>query len=192
MNGPLEAEAGSWEAGAGRQEAGEIRMFNHWATGLRSELLPQVVVLQHQKLLPKRCHFERSFREGFDFWGQGKFFWRVLVGSWRSPASFLQGLAPPVVRWEVSYKGKSFQKKFEIWPNPKFRKMSQIGQGGPPRNPKNEKMSPKFGPWPLWGPAAGAEGLRITPDPLALAGLYVNIGLTCYTAIPVSLGGLGI
>ena len=30
-----------WEPGAGREEAGEIRMFNHWATGLRSGLLPQ-------------------------------------------------------------------------------------------------------------------------------------------------------
>ena len=28
-------------------------MFNHWATGLRSGLLPQVVVLQHQKLAQK-------------------------------------------------------------------------------------------------------------------------------------------
>ena len=107
LNGPLEAEAGSWEAG-------EIRMFNHWATGLRSGLLPQVVVLQHQKLFKKRCHFERSFREGFDFGGQGMDFWRVLVGSRRYPACFLQGLATPVVRWEVSYEGKSFQKKFEI------------------------------------------------------------------------------
>ena len=24
-------------------------MFNHWATGLQSELLPRIVVLQHQK-----------------------------------------------------------------------------------------------------------------------------------------------
>ena len=90
-------------------------MFNHWATGLRSGLLPQVVVLQHQKLTPKRDNFGRSFREGFDFWSQGMIFWRVLVGSRRSPASFLQGLATPVVRWEVSYEGKSFQKKFDFW-----------------------------------------------------------------------------
>ena len=103
-----------WGQGAGRQEAGEIRMFNHWATGLRSGLLPQVVVLQHQKLAKKRDSFGRSFRKGFDFWCQGKVFWRVLVGSRRSPACFLQGLAPPMVRWEVSYEGKSFQKKLEI------------------------------------------------------------------------------
>ena len=55
-----------------------------------------------------------SFREDFDFWCQGMIFWRVLVGSRRSPASFLQGLATPEVRWEVSYEGKSFQKKFEF------------------------------------------------------------------------------
>ena len=66
LNGPLEAEAGI-EPGAGRQEAGEIRMFNHWATGLRSGLLPQVVVLQHQKLVQKRDGLGRGFREGFDF-----------------------------------------------------------------------------------------------------------------------------
>ena len=88
-------------------------MFYHWATRLRSGLLPQVVVLQHQKLFKKRRHFERSFREGFDFWCQGKVFWRGLVGSRRSPACFLQGLAPSMVRWEVSYEGKSFQKKLE-------------------------------------------------------------------------------
>ena len=49
-----ELRSRSWEAGAGRQEAGEIRMFNHWAIGRRSGLLPQVVVLQHQKLAKKR------------------------------------------------------------------------------------------------------------------------------------------
>ena len=55
-------------------------MFNHWATGLRSGLLPQVVVLQHQKLAQKNS-FGRSFREDFDFWCHGKVFGRVLVGS---------------------------------------------------------------------------------------------------------------
>ena len=69
-------------------------MFNHWATGLRSGLLPQDCVVATQKLPPKRCHFGRSFREGFDFRRQGIIFWRVLVGSRKSPASFLQGLAP--------------------------------------------------------------------------------------------------
>ena len=112
----------------GRQEAGEICMFSHWATGLRSGLLPQVVVLQHQKLSKKRSHLGRSFREGFDFLCQGKVFWRVLVGSRRSPACFLQGLASPVVRWEVSYKVKSFSKKLEIWSGQKKNtKMFQIG-----------------------------------------------------------------
>ena len=90
-----------------------------------------------------------SFREDFDFWCQGMIFWRVLVGSRRSPASFLQGLATPMVRWEVSYEGKSFQKKFEFWSGPKFRKMSQMTWGGPPRTPKNIF---KFGPGPKFGP----------------------------------------
>ena len=89
-------------------------MFNHWAIGLRSGLLPQVVVLQHQKLSKKRSHLGRSFREAFDCWSQGMIFWRVSGGFRRSPASFLQGLATPVVRWEVSYEGQSFQKKFDF------------------------------------------------------------------------------
>ena len=69
-------------------------MFNHWATGLRSGLLPQDCEVATQKLHQKRCHFGRSFREGFDFWCQGMIFGRVLVGSRRSPTCFLQGLAP--------------------------------------------------------------------------------------------------
>ena len=107
----LEWTPGGGEPGAERHEAGEICMFNHWATGLRSGLLPQVVVLQHQKLAPKRNNFGRSFREDFDFWSQGNVFWMVLVGSRRSPASFLQGLATLVVRWEVSYKEDLSPKK---------------------------------------------------------------------------------
>ena len=85
-------------------------MFNHWAIGLRPRMLPQVVVLQHQKLSKKRSHLGRSFRGGFDFWSQGKVFWRVLGGSRKSPACFLQGLASSRIRWEVTYEGKSFQK----------------------------------------------------------------------------------
>ena len=69
-------------------------MFNHWAIGLRSGLLPQDVVLQHQKLAQKRNNCWRSFRKGFDFWCQGMVFLRVFVGSRRSLACFLQGLAP--------------------------------------------------------------------------------------------------
>ena len=43
---------------------------------------------------------------------------------------------------------ENLSKKNEFCSNPKFRKMSQIGQGGPPRNPKNPKniLGPK-GPW---------------------------------------------
>ena len=51
-------------------------MFNHWATGLWSGLLPQVAVLQHQNLARKIDKFGRSFREDFDFGCQGKVFWR--------------------------------------------------------------------------------------------------------------------
>ena len=69
---------------------------------------------------------------------------------------FSTGVSPPVVRWEVSYEAKSFKKNIENWSGPKFRKMSQIGQGGPPRNPKNPKnigpkraLGPNLGPWAL-------------------------------------------
>ena len=73
-------------------------MFNHWATGLRSGLLPQDCEVATHKLPQKRCPFGRSFREGFDFGPQGVNLERVLVGSRRYPASFLQGLATPRVR----------------------------------------------------------------------------------------------
>ena len=37
----------------GGREAGEIRMFNHWATGLRSGLLPQDCEVATQQLSKK-------------------------------------------------------------------------------------------------------------------------------------------
>ena len=89
-------------------------MFNHWATGLRSGLLPQDCEVGTPEVAQKRCRFGRSFREGFDFGCQGMDFWRVLVGSRRSLACFFTGVSPPVVRWEVSYEGTSFPKKFEF------------------------------------------------------------------------------
>ena len=64
---------GGGEPGAERHEAGEIRMFNHWATGLRSGLLPQDCEVATQKLT-KKCNSGRSVRKGFDFWCQGKVF----------------------------------------------------------------------------------------------------------------------
>ena len=88
-------------------------MFNHWATGLRSGLLPQDCDVATQQL-SKKGAFLSELREGFDFWSQGMNFGRVLVGARRSPASFLQGLAPSMVRWEVSYKRKPFQKNIEF------------------------------------------------------------------------------
>ena len=98
-----------------------------------------------------------SFREDFDFWCQGMIFWRVLVGSWKSPASFLQGLATPMVRWEVSYEGKSFQKKFEIWSGPKIGKCPKLAREAPRAAEKIKKqigpkraLGPNLGPWALY------------------------------------------
>ena len=84
-------------------------MFNHWATGLRSGLLPQDCEVGTPEAVQKRNKILRSFREGFCFWSQA-IFCRVSASSRRCPACFLQGLAPPVVRWEVSYKGTDFTK----------------------------------------------------------------------------------
>ena len=49
-------------------------MFNHWAIGLRSGLLPQVVVLQHQKLAQKRKVLGEVFARVLIFGARGKFF----------------------------------------------------------------------------------------------------------------------
>ena len=89
-------------------------MFDHWATGLRSGLLPHHCEVATQKLSKKGAILSEVLARVLIFWCQGMIFWRVLVGSRKSPASFLQGLAPPVVRWEVSYKRKSFRKKLEV------------------------------------------------------------------------------
>ena len=43
------------------------------------------------------------------------------------------------------------KKNMEIWSGAKIRKMSQIGQGGPPRNQKNKKTK-----GPIWGPGSAA------------------------------------
>ena len=60
---------------------------------------------------------------------------------------FYEGLAPSLVRWEVSYEGKCSAEKLEIMPDPKFQKMSR-GAREFPRTPQNikKKMGPK-GPW---------------------------------------------
>ena len=105
----LEWTPGGGELGGRRQERSAC--LTAGLPGYSQGCCLRVVVLQHKELSKIRSHLGRSFREGFDFWCQGIIFWRVLVGSRRSPAYFKQGLAPPVVRWEVSYEGKSFQKK---------------------------------------------------------------------------------
>ena len=76
---------------------------------------------------------------------------------------FSTGVSPPVVRWEVSYAGKSLQKKLEIWSWPKLRKMSQMTWGGLPRASKNIS---KFGPGPKFGPMFWALYLITGPGPV--------------------------
>ena len=49
-------------------------MFNHWATGLRSGLLPQVVVLQHQKLFKKSAILKEVFARVLIWEARGRFF----------------------------------------------------------------------------------------------------------------------
>ena len=49
-------------------------MFNHWAIGLRSGLLPQVVVLQHQKLSKKGPIWGEVFARVLIFGPRGLFF----------------------------------------------------------------------------------------------------------------------
>ena len=71
-------EAEARELGGRSWEAGEIRMFNHWATGLWSGLLPQVVVLQHQKLAKKRTVLGEVFARVLFFGARG----RILEGFW--------------------------------------------------------------------------------------------------------------
>ena len=49
-------------------------MFDHWATGLRSALLPEGCGVATPEVVQKKSHLGRGFREGFDFWCQGKVF----------------------------------------------------------------------------------------------------------------------
>ena len=69
-------------------------MFNHWATGLRSGLLPQDCEVGAPESAPKKNIFLCSFHEGFDLLSQGIMFLRVSAGSRRSPACLLQGSPP--------------------------------------------------------------------------------------------------
>ena len=159
-SGPLEAEAGSRELGGRRQERSAC--LTTGLPGYGQACCLRVVVLQHQKVSKKGPNLNAVFARVFIFDARGwifEGFQQVL----RSPACFLQGLAPPVVRWEVSYKGKSFQKKLEFWSGPKFRKMSQMTWGGPPRTPKNIS---KFGPGPKFGPMFWALYLITGPGPV--------------------------
>ena len=72
-------------------------------------------------------------------------------------------------------------------PTQNFVKCPKLVREPPRAIQKNRKKNwaqkgpgPKFGPWPLWGPAAGAEGLRIqfslflgaTPDEPGVISLH--------------------
>ena len=70
-------------------------MFNHWATGLRSDLLPQDCVVATQNMSPKRCHFGRSFREGFDFLCQAIYFLEGFGRFLELSRIFFTGVSPP-------------------------------------------------------------------------------------------------
>ena len=56
---------GGGELGAERHEAGEIRMFNHWATGLRSGLLPEGCGVATPKSAQKRPNLNAVFARVF-------------------------------------------------------------------------------------------------------------------------------
>ena len=71
------------------------------------------------------------------------------------------------------------KKKLEFWPDPKFRKMSQIGQGSPPRHPKHPKknwaqkgLGPILGP--ILGPRVPFESCNIVS---AYGIVYTKVGL---------------
>ena len=69
-------------------------MFNHWATGLRSGLLPQVVVLQHQKLSKKGAFLGEVFARVLIFWFQGKVFLRGFGRFSEVSRIFFTGVSP--------------------------------------------------------------------------------------------------
>ena len=62
LTGPLEAEAGV--------PGGEIRVFNHWATGLQSGLLPRIVLLQRQQKHKQRIENAKVCKRNVSFWPQ--------------------------------------------------------------------------------------------------------------------------
>ena len=75
----LSADAGQgtgleWTPGGG--EAGEIRMFNHWATGLRSGLLPQDCEVATRKLSKKGAILSEVFARVLIWCARGWIFGR--------------------------------------------------------------------------------------------------------------------
>ena len=88
-----------WELGAGsRQLAGEIRMFNHWAAGLRSGLLPEGCGVATPEMCKKMPPKFGSLPYGFDVWRQGMHFLIALAGSRGCGGGFLLGVCQQIVR----------------------------------------------------------------------------------------------
>ena len=132
-------------------------MFNHWATGLRSGLLLQDCEVGTPESVQRSTKFLRSFREGFDFWSQGMIFWWVSAGSRTSPAGFLQGLAPPVVRWEVNYiiRKNLSPTSWKFGRGQKIVKCSKLAREAPRAIQKiQKKIGPKRALGPILGPGS--------------------------------------
>ena len=71
---PWRQRLGGRGQGAGRQEAEEIRMFNHWATGLRSGLLPEGCGVAAPEVSKKSAILDEIFVRVLIFCARGKFF----------------------------------------------------------------------------------------------------------------------
>ena len=64
------------------------------------------------------------------------------------PEVLYKGLATPMVRWEVSYEGKSFAKILKIWSGPEISKTVPNEAGRSPAHPeKYQKYLGPNGPW---------------------------------------------
>ena len=69
-------------------------MFNHWAAGLRSGLLPEDCGAATQKITQKRGPKLGSLQDSFDFGLQGMSFQVVCAGLYESPGGLLSGVDP--------------------------------------------------------------------------------------------------
>ena len=65
---------------------------------------------------------------------------------------FFTGVSPSMVRWEVSYEGKSFKKKWKFGPGRNFVKCSKLVREAPRATQKIKKKLTQKGPGPNLGP----------------------------------------